>query len=425
MTACRAHLEVNLVFERADDRFRVIVTDAPVRRPPPRTFELPFAPFELDALVARLDHRRRGVRRVTEPDADTAREIGGRLFDAVFDRGLGACLEASLAAARASGAAGIRLRLQFADCAELTALPWELLYDRHRDAYLALSVETPVTRSLGLDDDPAAASVGHPLRVLVVVANPGGQETLDADREWLAINEALAPLTASGLVAVDRAPAGSLAAVARQLRRAEYHVLHYVGHGGRDHFRGHGVLALEDPERPDGPPRLTTGRDLAVVLRDHRSLRLVVLNACEGARDDAPDNPFAGIAPVLARAGIPAVIAMQFEVSDEAAVAFGGALYESLASGTALDVAVSDARKAVHAAYHTTEWATPVLHLRGTPVGLFDRAPVPASTAPVLPPAATGSDVGDLATRSAVATPQNPSKRRSPWRRRSLSDAGP
>ena len=408
------HLEVNLVFERADDRFRVIVTDAPVRRPLPRTFELPFAPFELDALVARLDHRP-GVRRVTEPDADTAREIGGRLFDAVFDRGLGACLEASLAAARASGAAGIRLRLQFADCPELNGLPWELLYDRHRDAYLALSMETPVTRSLGLDDDPVPVSVSHPLRVLVVVANPGGQETLDADREWLAINAALAPLIAGGLVAVDRAPAGSLAAVARQLRLAEYHVLHYVGHGGRDRFRGQGVLALEDPEHPDGPARLTTGRDLAVVLRDHRSLRLVVLNACDGARNDAPDDPFAGIAPVLARAGVPAVIAMQFEVSDEAAVAFGGALYESLASGTALDVAVSDARKAVYAAHHTTEWATPVLHLRGTPVGLFDEEPRRSCGAPgPQPVAAVAPD------RAPTPTAQETPGRRAPWSRRPL-----
>ena len=55
------------------------------------------------------------------------------------------------------------------------------------------------------------------------------------------------------------------------------------------------------------------------MLRDHTSLRLAVLNACEAGRTD-PVDPFGGVADTLVRRGIPAVIAMQFEVSDKAAM---------------------------------------------------------------------------------------------------------
>jgi CHAT domain-containing protein len=64
-----------------------------------------------------------------------------------------------------------------------------------------------------------------------------------------------------------------------------------------------------------------TAEDLGVVLHDHRSLRLAVLNTCSAGRTDASD-PFAGIADTLVRRGIPAVVAMQFAVTDRAAVEF-------------------------------------------------------------------------------------------------------
>jgi len=49
--------------------------------------------------------------------------------------------------------------------------------------------------------------------------------------------------------------------------------------------------------------------------------RLVVLNACESATSGAADM-FAGTAATLVRGGSPAVAAMQFEISDRAAIAF-------------------------------------------------------------------------------------------------------
>src|ERR1022692_3096542 len=105
-----------------------------------------------------------------------------------------------------------------------------------------------------------------------------------------------------------------------------------MGHGGFDPQKG-GVLLFTDHAGRGAP---VTGESLGVMLRDHTSLRLVILNACEAGRTD-PADPFAGVADSLVRRGIPAVIAMQFEISDTAAIEFAPALYGALAAGLPID----------------------------------------------------------------------------------------
>ncbi len=82
----------------------------------------------------------------------------------------------------------------------------------------------------------------------------------------------------------------------------------------------------------EGADRLV-GRGRRDVVRqpagDQTVLRLVVLNSCEGARTTLTD-PYAGVATTLVRLGVPAVVAMQFEISDEAAIVFAEELYTNL-----------------------------------------------------------------------------------------------
>ena len=62
---------------------------------------------------------------------------------------------------------------------------------------------------------------------------------------------------------------------------------------------------------------------------------------------------------------MPAVVAMQFEISDEAAIVFAEELYTTLIGRQyPIDAAVSEARKAVFTEVNEIEWATPVLFLR-------------------------------------------------------------
>jgi tetratricopeptide (TPR) repeat protein len=150
-------------------------------------------------------------------------------------------------------------------------------------------------------------------------------------------------------------------------------VLHFVGHGVYDEAAQDGALALEGA---DGKTRLVTGRDLGLMIRGHRSLRLVVLNACEGARN-ARDDPLGGVAQALVRQGIPAVIAMQFEISDPAALVFSRSFYQAIADGLPVDAAMVEARVAMFAEGHEVEWATPVLYLRSPDGRIFTVGPVP------------------------------------------------
>jgi hypothetical protein len=107
------------------------------------------------------------------------------------------------------------------------------------------------------------------------------------------------------------------------------------------------------------------------MLQDELSLRLVVLNACEGARNSRID-PFSGVATSLVQFDIPAVVAMQFEITDDAAIAFSDSLYTGLARGMPIDAAIAPARRAIVGAMREAEFATPVLYLRSGDAVLFD-----------------------------------------------------
>lgn len=72
---------------------------------------------------------------------------------------------------------------------------------------------------------------------------------------------------------------------------------------------------------------------------------------------------------------IPAVIGMQFEISDAAAIAFSQALYDSLAQGLPVDAAMAPARRAILAVHTGIAFGTPVHFLRATESRLFDLEP--------------------------------------------------
>ena len=97
---------------------------------------------------------------------------------------------------------------------------------------------------------------------------------------------------------------------------------------------------------------------------------MVVLNACRSARTDAID-PFGGMAQGLVQQDATAVVAMQFPISDRAAVTFTGEFYGALVDGLPVDQAVSSARKALLAEFRD-EWATPVLFLRSPDGNIFE-----------------------------------------------------
>jgi len=250
----------------------------------------------------------------------------------------------------------------------LADLPWEYLYNPALNSFLTLSTKTPLVRYLELPVSIRPLRVTPPLRVLVMISSPRDYAPLNVEREWQKMRVALDDLERRGLVTVERLEQATLAALRRHLRQRDYHILQFVGHGGFNESSQDGVLLLEDEDRHG---RKISGQDLGTLLHDHDSLRLAVLNACEGARASRED-PFAGTAQSLVQQGIPAVIAMQFEISDEAAISLAHEFYEAVADGYPVDAALGEARKALFAEGHGVEWGTPVLYLRAPDGRIFD-----------------------------------------------------
>jgi CHAT domain len=80
------------------------------------------------------------------------------------------------------------------------------------------------------------------------------------------------------------------------------------------------------------------------------------------------------VATALVHSGVPAVLALQRPLSDSGAIAFSKAFYQRIAAGEAIDVALVEARLAIHRLdEESCEWATPVLFM-GCPDGSLFRS---------------------------------------------------
>jgi CHAT domain len=261
----------------------------------------------------------------------------------------------------------MRLRLRLTDAPELAELPWEFLYDPRHNKFLAQSRHTPLVRYLDLPNPPSRLGVQGPLRLLVMISNPSDYPALDVEREWNDLTGALAQQQAEGQVVVERL-AANMGTLRARLRREEFHIFHFVGHGFYRSDWGDGVLVMEDR---NGRPHEVTGEELGGLLNEYDQIRLAVLNACEGARSGI-SNPFAGTAQSLIQQGLPAVVAMQFEITDAAAIVFSRELYAAIADGYPLEAALAEARGTIRDEGNLTEWGTPVLYSRSSGGCLFD-----------------------------------------------------
>ncbi|CCG03623.1 CHAT domain-containing WD40 repeat protein [Blastococcus saxobsidens] len=293
-----------------------------------------------------------------------------------------------------------RIRILFARCREkareqgvdlrvlvnpdgpgVSRIPWEFVIDPDRDDdYLALRL--PVARSPHLMEPVAPLPFAPPLRVLGILSRPADLPALDAERERADLTRALNRLS-TDMVEIQWLPGDRWSDLAEAIRSRPWHVLHFVGHGGFDEDQESGYLELSDDQ---GHARPILATDLGRLLAANHDLRLVVLNACESAVTGA-GGFFSSTAAKLMREGVPAVVAMQYEITDAAALAFSSSFYEGLARGLPVDQAVRLARESVKMTMTSLEWATPVLFLASEETHLFsppsrsdERGVVPAAT---------------------------------------------
>lgn len=313
------------------------------------------------------------------PEDLTVRDFGRSLFDSLFSGAVRTAYDESLFSARQQGKR-LRLRLRIEDPA-LASLPWEFLYDSRSGEYLCLSRNICLVRFLDVLEPNRPVLVNPPLRVLAVTASPHDAPALDAAAERSRLETALARLVAAGLVEISWLDGSGWRELQRALRSGPWHVLHFIGHGAFATAIDEGLLVLV---AEDGSSQLMPASHVGRLLADHPSVRLVVLAACQGA-EGSRANRFSSAAAALVRRGLPAVVAMQSEVTDLAAMEFSRGLYEALADGLPVDAAVAEARIGVSLAVGgTLEWGTPLLFMRSPDGLLFEMAD---RTNPALNPA--------------------------------------
>jgi DNA-binding beta-propeller fold protein YncE/CHAT domain-containing protein len=314
-------------------------------------FELSFGRPDLDAVAAAVSRPRTARRRIESDESSLARAFGNQLFDLVFLGTTRDVLRASLSHAHREDQ-GLRLMFQLEGAPRLRNVPWELLWDRPK--FLSTSAYTPVLRYVDLPMRPQPLRLSPPLRILGVVSSPGDMPALDAEDEQAQLADACRPLSDEGLLEIEWVADATLRSLLEALNQGTYHVFHFHGHGDFDETADDGVLLFEGRA---GRSHRVTGTELATILADHHALRLGVINACEGAR---VAEDWGGIAASLMQYGLPAVIAMQFEISDAGAISFARCFYASLARGCPIDEALGDARRGMFADGYGLEWATPV-----------------------------------------------------------------
>ena len=235
----------------------------------------------------------------------------------------------------------------------LVAMPWEYLYDHDLDRWLVLDGRLSLVRSLPVSgSDPLP--VEGALRVLVMISAPTDLPALGSGHEWDNL-QAVADNAAIELIRCDP----TYEALQAALRQAP-HVFHFLGHGALDEANQEGLLDFCDS---DGRYRAVRAGDLAMLLSNCRSLRLALLNACQGATPGAA-SAFAGVAQKLIQQGTPAVIAMQAPILDDHAIRFSQEFYRALADGYGIEAAVGEGRKRINEV--AASWGIPALYFQGS-----------------------------------------------------------
>ena len=255
----------------------------------------------------------------------------------------------------------IRIRLSTDEL--LWDVPWEVCSMQElaasNEGFVALSARMRIIRDLGQISSASGAT--EAATVLVAWANPGSKKYPQlhfAEKEAASVIRALRSPECG--LQTDELPYASVSGLLRSLKEKQPSILHFIGHG--DLNPSGGVIVLDGGQ--PGTDAAMYADELSKAVAG-AGTSLVVLSGC--MTSGAPQ----AIGTVLAKSGVPAVIAMSAPIQDSSAHQFARAMYSSLAEGTPLDEAVFEARCAIMGS--GSAWAIPQLMLTsGEPIAFAD-----------------------------------------------------
>jgi hypothetical protein len=289
--------------------------------------------------------------------SEDLKDVGSQLFSGLFAQELGKLFQKVYIERQDQP---VRLRLAIANT--WWRLPWEALYDERRSAFFSSNPKHSIIRDTLPEDwkQPDIAPRPFPLKVLAVIPHGSG---LDVEAEWDKVKLALADSIKRAEVELGRLDDVTPDRLQEQLKSG-VDILHYVGHGRT------GAAGFEIRLNHPNPRNVDFWMDAATFasLFWEAKPRLVVLNCCRGAEGDPLPRGLSGIGAHLMKVGIPATVAMRYEVADSMGRRFAADFYRELFKGEPgkIDAAVSRARYAlfINKSDDTyREFITPVLYM--------------------------------------------------------------
>lgn len=394
------HFEVEVTFEGMDETIQ-------------RRFEVELPPSYLDLLPPEGEAGQQELRNwrraptAGEPDElpfliarmDKLKHYGARLFKTVLTTQLEQALGQLFEMGREQG--GVRIRLDLERAPALAKVPWEAMFREATDQWYGIDEKSPMLRRISLGGrQKLPVPITGEVRLLIAIAVP--QKDLDAGREIVSIEEEIRKRTSGRGAPISIRPLHAATRQSFEAALADFkpHIVHFIGHGGfgtRDGDR-RGVVHFVDENNPEGYDAVPSD-DLRQLLDSDPPL-LVVLNTCEGGRADEIDR-YGGTAQNIIRRSIPYVVAMQYPISDEAALAFSRYFYQRLLEGAPVDVAVARGRAAIRnrpkeecqvelitpVFYSSVDAPGPLVDASAETIAVPPPAP-PVPPAPPLPPVA-------------------------------------
>jgi hypothetical protein len=262
----------------------------------------------------------------------------------------------------------------------LLGLPWELMVlpitrgaqiDTGGEGFLLLNADITLVRQVsGVGRNTTPAFI-RPLVLQALAAAPEDGAPIELAATRAALEAALSKELIEGRWFAGHDTLGALQA---RLRQSSPQILHLLCHGELSDT-GRGFRSDLLFTHSDGFVQRVSAFELTPALTLAPDLQLVILQACYAGATPAAGlatGALAGgegerlaiesIALALVRHGVPAVVAMQGAVGQDAAATFVETCYQTLARGGSVDVAVATGRIAMRLDGALVDWSLPVIY---------------------------------------------------------------
>ena len=289
-------------------------------------------------------------------------ELGEKLFTALFDDALRLDFLNLYRKVQREALLRIELAMDERHLPDVAALPWELIrvppdagcpttwlgtapgvgFSRRRPSWTA--------------SEPTQLRRGEPLRIALVVADIGKcKRSSGQDKDmWKSLKRIAEhqPGQIELLQPVNPATPDSVDAVLER----KPHILHFIGHAQFDVDNQETVAKIALFNDTSGERVWLNPQQFGNLLKRYPP-SVIMLQPCESTALSAP-QAFVNVASQLVEEGIPAVVAMQYEIPNSAVQRFASAFYASLSKDEPVDKAAQEGRYSIARDFRGDSYAT-------------------------------------------------------------------